>query len=93
VPERRAHGVASRIRGRGAIVRSLQGLLIRVHRFGRLRATADEERRWAGRLIDRLEVAVREAMETPEVRASLHAAERRAAVSRKCRPVAPPPAV
>ncbi len=45
---------ASRIKGRQALVRSLRGLLIRVHRFGRGRARSPEDVRWAARTIDAL---------------------------------------
>jgi hypothetical protein len=39
----------------------LAGLLIRTHRFGRLRAQTDDDRRWAARVIDALDVALRTA--------------------------------
>jgi hypothetical protein len=45
---------ASRIRGRDSIVKSLCGLLIRVHRFGRHRARTAEDLMWAARTIDAL---------------------------------------
>jgi hypothetical protein len=40
--------------GRHAIERSTQALLMRVHRFGRHRATSPENIRWAARAIDGL---------------------------------------
>lgn len=48
----------SRVKGKPALVRSLRGLLIRVHRFGRARATSDADRFWTARLIDALEAAL-----------------------------------
>jgi hypothetical protein len=40
--------------GRPAIERSIRALLLRVHRFGRHRATLPENIRWAARMIDGL---------------------------------------
>jgi uncharacterized lipoprotein YmbA len=59
------------------------GLLIRAERYGRHRAATADEQLWAARLADRLDAALREAMNSPEARASLAAAERHATVSRK----------
>jgi hypothetical protein len=57
----RPRGVASRIKGKTAIIRSLALLLIRVHRFGSLRASTYEDRAWAGRLFDDLHAALHRA--------------------------------
>ena len=73
----------SRIHGRGALLRSLRGVLRRTERFGIHRASTADERRWAARLADSLESALRDALESPGARASLEAANRRADVSRK----------
>jgi hypothetical protein len=80
---RGARGVGSRIGGRGALLRSLHGLLRRVQRFGEHRAATPAERLWAARLADALDSAYVRAAEDPGARASLVAANRRANVSRK----------
>jgi hypothetical protein len=82
VPEG-ARGVASRIRGRGSLLRSLRALCRRLERFALHRAATAEEQLWSGRLADRLEAAMTEALESPGARASLAAVDRRATVSRK----------
>ena len=73
----------SRVAGQGPLLRSLRSLLRRVERFGLHRAGTREAQRWAARLADRLEAAFTDALQTPEVRASLTAADRRAHVSAK----------
>ena len=57
----RPRGVASRIKGKPAIVRSLCGLVIRVHRFGQLRASTEDDRRWAVQLLDDLQAILERA--------------------------------
>ena len=54
----RPRGVASRIKGRPALVRSLRGLLLRVHRFGRHRARSRQDMQWAAVRIDALDAAL-----------------------------------
>jgi hypothetical protein len=49
---------ARRVVGRPAIVRSLRGLLLRVHRFGRHRARSRADVMWSARLLDALTDAV-----------------------------------
>jgi hypothetical protein len=51
----RRPGVASRVKGRPAILKSLRLLLIRVHRFGTLRARSEQDKAWAARTLDALE--------------------------------------
>ena len=46
--------MSSRVKGRPAILKSLMRLLLRVHRFGRLRASSDDDQRWAARVSDGL---------------------------------------
>jgi hypothetical protein len=82
--------VSTRVPGRGALLRSLRGLLRRVDRFALHRARTSEETRWAARLADRLEAAFTDALETPGVGASLAAADRRAHVSAKTSRTKPP---
>jgi hypothetical protein len=82
----RGHG--SRIPGRGALLLTLRALLRRVERFALHRATSRGEQLWAGRLADRLEAALTEALDSLAARASLEAVERRRAISRKTRPTA-----
>jgi hypothetical protein len=62
----RPRSTASRIRGKGAIVRSLRGLLLRVHRFRRGRARTESDIRWAAAMLDGLAavLAVAEAQPT-----------------------------
>jgi hypothetical protein len=45
---------ASRIKGKPAIVRSLRGLLLRVHRYGRGRARTPQDVTWAAHTLDAL---------------------------------------
>jgi hypothetical protein len=59
-PER-LPALASRIKGRPALVRSLSLLLIRVARFATHRAHAQADQQWAARLQDDLTVALRNA--------------------------------
>lgn len=77
----------SRVVGRGRLLRSLRSLLRRVERFAQHRARTSEETRWAARLADRLEAAFADALETPESRSHLAAADRRARVSAKTSPL------
>jgi hypothetical protein len=74
-----------RVRSRGAIVRSLRALTIRVHRFGVHRAGTAEERAWAGRLLEQLRDLVTEAECAATVQRSIEIAEQRAASARKSR--------
>lgn len=71
-------GSASRIKGRGAIVRSLRGLMIRTQRYSVHRARGPEEQMWAARLTDRLAQALEEAIAAPGVDACLAAVDARA---------------
>ena len=50
--------IHTRVKGRGALVKRLGGLLIAVHRYGRCRAATADERRWAAVLIDQLNAAL-----------------------------------
>jgi hypothetical protein len=43
-----------RVKGRAALIRRAQGLLLAVHRFGRGRATSPDDLKWAARAIDQL---------------------------------------
>lgn len=47
-----------RVKGRPALVRSLRSLLLRVHRFGRARATTADDRVWTARVLDQLLAAL-----------------------------------
>ncbi len=60
--------VRSRVKGRGALIKRLGGLVIAVHRYGRRRAATADERAWTGRLIDRLQVALDEARGSRQIR-------------------------
>jgi hypothetical protein len=71
--------MARRVHGRGPLLKSLRGLMIRVHRYGTVRARTPEDRVWAGRLADRLDAALRESLLAAGAKASLEAAEHRAA--------------
>src|SRR4051812_26110055 len=62
---------ASRIAGRGALLRSLRGLVRRVLRYGEHRATTADEQRWTAKLCDQLEAAYNAALSAPAARASL----------------------
>lgn len=75
---------ASRIKGRGALIRSLRGLVIRVGRYAQHRAQPGTEQQWAARLFDALRVTLHEA-DDPTVHADLARVERRARLSRKDR--------
>ena len=50
--------VASRIKGRPALVKRLRALLLAVHRFGRGRVHTPEDLCWTATLIDRLYAAL-----------------------------------
>lgn len=50
--------VASRIKGQVAITKSLQLLLIRVHRYARHRATSEAQRAWASGVLAGLQEAL-----------------------------------
>jgi hypothetical protein len=73
----------SRIAGRGAIARSLAGLILRVSRYARARAATSDERQWAAKLADRLDAAYREALDSPGAPGALAAADARAGRARK----------
>lgn len=83
-------GVASRIKGRGAILRSLRQLIVRVDRFGVLRARTDEERRWAITIGDHLQRAHTAGTACAAAARSLHAADARVNRSAKRLPASPP---
>ncbi len=51
--------VLHRVKGRPAIERSTRALLLRVHRFGRARATTREDVLWSARWIDGLDELLR----------------------------------
>ena len=74
---------ASRIQGRGALVRSLRLLLIRTSRYLQHRARTAEERAWAGRLFNGLEPVLRQAAADPAVVTDLARVEQRARVRQK----------
>jgi len=82
MPERDRY-LPSRVAGRGAIARSLAGLIIRVSRFAVARAATADDQRWAAALADRLHAAYREAMAAPGVASALTAADARADCRRK----------
>jgi hypothetical protein len=69
--------------GRGAILRSLRGLVRRVERFGERRARTPEDRAWSHRLADALDAAFREALAVPGGREALAAVDQRRARARK----------
>lgn len=73
----------SRITGRGALLRSLRGLLRRIERYAEHRATTSQEQRWAARVADDLETTYLWALSAPWAQAALDAVDRRRAVSRK----------
>jgi hypothetical protein len=75
-------GHGSRIKGQGAILRSLRQLVRRVDRYGQHRAATPNEWGWCNRLADDLELAYRRAS-TPQSMASLDAVNRRVRLSRK----------
>jgi hypothetical protein len=56
---------ASRIAGKGAIVRSLRLLVVRVGRFAHGRATSPTDRWWACRTLDALAAALAVADQAP----------------------------
>ena len=68
---------ASRITGRGAILRSLRGLVRRCERYGEHRAATPDERRWTAHLADALQAAFTAAGSAPDAHASLAAYDRR----------------
>lgn len=80
---RTPRGIASRVMGRGRLLRQLRQLERRVYRFAMLRAASADERAWAARLADALEAAFRQALDAPGAAAALEAVNRRAAVSAK----------
>jgi hypothetical protein len=79
----RTAAVASRIKGRGAITRSLRLLLLRVGRYAQHRARTPQEQHWAGSLFHHLESALKEAIRDPLVRSDLARVETQARRSRK----------
>src|SRR4029453_3074375 len=54
----------SRIKGRPALVKRLRGLLIAVHRFGRVRARTSDDIQWTAALLDALYGALSKAEDT-----------------------------
>jgi len=48
----------TRVKGRPALVRRLTALLVATQRFGVLRASTDDDRRWAAKVIDALVTAL-----------------------------------
>jgi hypothetical protein len=76
-------GTASRIHGRGALVRSLRLLLIRTGRYLQSRAWTPEEVAWAGRLFNALEPVLRQAAADPGVEAECARVEARARIRQK----------
>lgn len=77
---------ASRIAGRGALLRSLRLLLRRLERYGEHRAATPDERRWAIRLLDCLNLGFTEAIAAPGARASLQHIDHRRICTSKRRP-------
>lgn len=57
--ELNGRAIASRVKGRGALTKSLVGLLLRAHRFASQRARTRDDQVWAGRFIDALQEALR----------------------------------
>ena len=53
--------IASRVKGKPALVKSLRSLLIRVHRYGRCRARRAEDLQWTAELLDALYAALSKA--------------------------------
>ncbi len=76
---------ASRIAGRGRLLRQLAALSRRVDRFAAHRASSDAECRWAALLADQLDSAYAGAIAAPGAHAALAAVERRAETQRKAR--------
>jgi hypothetical protein len=50
--------VLHRIKGKSTLIRSVRGLLLRVHRYGRGRARTPGDVRWAARALDALDRAL-----------------------------------
>lgn len=88
-PERRSlmtrpsPAAPSRIAGRGALLRSLRGLLRRIERYAEHRATTSHEQRWAARLADALDAAYVTGLSASGAQSALDAVDQRRAVSRK----------
>jgi hypothetical protein len=76
------HG-ASRIAGRGRLLRSLRLLVRRVDRFCCHRARTEDERLWAARLADQLDAALTRGLDSPAAEAGLAEVDRRAIRSQK----------
>jgi hypothetical protein len=74
---------ASRVHGRGALMRSLRALLRPVQRYGEHRATSPDELRWMAQLYDGLSAVFDEAMASDGARASLRAVDERRRISSK----------
>lgn len=85
-PDRGGRQRPGRIRGPGALLRSLRALLRRVEKYACHRAATPHETLWAGKLADSLEAALTEAEADPCAQRSLAAVERRAAISCKTPP-------
>jgi hypothetical protein len=69
----------------GAILRSLRALIVRTDKYARHRACTMDELRWSHCLADKLEDAYSIGLFNETARASLAAADRRAAISAKTR--------
>jgi len=65
--------IASRVAGRGRLLRQLAALSRRVDRFSAHRASSDAERRWAALLADQLDSAYAAAIAAPGAHAALAA--------------------
>lgn len=76
---------ASRIAGRGRLLRSLRALLGRINRFAAHRAGTDAERRWACAFGDAVQQALDVGLQDAGARAALLAVDRRRDISRKVR--------
>ena len=63
--ERDGRRMVSRVKGRPALLKSLVRLQLRVNRFVRLRASSDDDRRWACAIGDALDAACRVAWARP----------------------------
>lgn len=66
--------IVTRVKGRGALTKSLVRLLLRANRFASQRARTRDDQVWAGRFIDSLTVALRVARETAPIESAAPAA-------------------
>ncbi len=76
---------ASRIAGRGRLLRSVQALVRRIERFALHRAATDDEQQWARQIADALEQVLRLGSQSSSARHGLASVDARVAVRRKTR--------